>query len=247
MGDYKKRLRALQIELVELQRRAIAHGWKTLVIFEGRDSSGKDGTIKRLTEHTSPRETRIVALGKPTEREVTQWYFERYAPHLPAAQEFVFFNRSWYNRAGVERVMGFCSDAEYEEFMETVPTFERMLTRSGIRLVKYYLDITEDEQRKRLEARHEDPLKQWKISPIDEVALKHWKDYSRARDAMFERTSIPESPWLVVNANDKKLARLNVIADLLHRIDPKHVRRAPDPAIVFPYEPAALADGRIAR
>ncbi len=235
MGEYRKRLRKLQVELVALQRRAIAHDWKVLVIFEGRDASGKDGTIKRLTEHTSPRETRVVALPKPTQREATQWYFERYVPHLPAAQEFVCFNRSWYNRAGVERVMGFCTHDEYEEFMETVPVFEGMLIRSGIRLVKYYLDIDKDEQRKRLEARREDPLKQWKISPIDQSALAHWDAYSAARDAMFERTSTPESPWLVVDANDKKTARLNVIADLLHRLDPKHERAGADPAIVAPY------------
>ena len=243
---YRKRLRELQIALVELQRHAIKNNWKILTIFEGRDASGKDGTIKRIVEHASPRETRVVALGKPTQREETQWYFERYVSYLPAAQELVLFNRSWYNRAGVERVMGFCTDAEYEEFMETVPAFEQMLVRSGIKLIKYYLDITEDEQAKRLEARRDDPLKQWKISPIDDAALKQWNAYSKARDAMLLRTSTETAPWIVVRAGKKKKARLNVIADLLQRIDPKNADYSPDRSIVFPFEPEALKDGRIA-
>jgi polyphosphate kinase 2 len=248
VSGYTKELRDLQIRLVELQRRIIKNNEKVCVLFEGRDSSGKDGTIKRISEHTSPRETRIVALSKPTERETTQWYFERFVRHLPSAQELVLFNRSWYNRAGVERVMGFCTDGEYEEFIDTVPTFEGMLQRSGIHLVKYYLDITEDEQRKRLKDRREDPLKQWKESPIDDQAIAHWKDYSKARNAMFERTSTPTSPWIVVNANDKKIARLNVIRDLLIRLHHKdHDNDRPDPTIVFPFEAGALADGRIAK
>lgn len=247
MGDYRKQLREQQIRLVDFERRVIKNGWKVLLIFEGRDGSGKDGTIKRVTEHLSPRETRVVALGKPTERETTQWYFERYVPYLPAAQEVVCFNRSWYNRAGVERVMGFCTGDEYEEFMETVPTFEQMLTRSGIKLIKYYLDITKDEQRDRLEDRREDPLKHWKISPIDDQAIKHWDDYTKARNAMLERTSQPHAPWVVVKANDKKDARLNVIRDILARIDPDHNGDdRPDPSIVFEFEPAALHDGRLA-
>lgn len=246
MSEYKKQLRELQIRLVDFERRIIKNGEKVLVIFEGRDGSGKDGTIKRITEHLSPREIRIVALGKPTEREATQWYFERYVPHLPAAQEMVFFNRSWYNRAGVERVMGFCTHEEYEVFMETVPTFEQMLMRSGIKLIKYYLDITKDEQKERLEARREDPLKQWKISPIDDEAIKHWDDYSKARNDMFERTSAPNNPWVVVKANDKNEARLNVIRDILTRIDPKHEGEHPDPRIIFEAQPAALNDGRLA-
>ena len=245
---YRKRLRELQIALVALQRHAIKNDWKILTIFEGRDASGKDGTIKRIVEHASPRETRVVALSKPTQREETQWYFERYVRYLPAAQELVLFNRSWYNRAGVERVMGFCTDAEYEEFMETVPAFEHMLVRSGIKLIKYYLDITEDEQAKRLEARRDDPLKQWKISPIDGAALNKWKAYSHARDEMFLRTSTESAPWMVVRADKKKKTRLNVIADLLKRTDPKkNADYSPDRSIVFPFEPDALKDGRIAK
>jgi polyphosphate kinase 2 len=246
MGEYRKNLRDLQIGLVELQKRVISHDMKVLVILEGRDASGKDGTIKRITEHMSPRETRVVALGKPTEREAGQWYFERYVPHLPGSREIVLFNRSWYNRAGVERVMGFCTNDEYETFMETVNTFEAMLVRSNIKLVKYYLEITEDEQRKRLKARRTDPLKGWKISPIDEAAIAHWSDYSRARNAMFERTSTADAPWIVVDAIDKKRARLNVIADLLERLEGAHAHARPDRSVVFPYEPAALTDGRIA-
>ncbi len=247
MGEYKKQLRELQIRLVDFERRVITHGWKVLLIFEGRDGSGKDGTIKRVTEHLSPRETRIVALGKPTERETTQWYFERWTPHLPAAQEVVCFNRSWYNRAGVEHVMGFCTGDEYEAFMETVPTFETMLIRSGISLIKYYLDISKDEQKKRLEDRKTDPLKQWKISPIDETALKHWDAYTEARDAMLQRTSFHDSPWVVVRSNDKKAARCNVIRDILTRIDPDHAGEHPDPSVVFQFEPSALHDGRLSR
>ena len=247
---YAKSLHDVQVALVGLQRHAIKHQLKVLAIFEGRDSSGKDGTIKRITEHLSPRETRVVALGKPTEREATQWYFERYVPHLPAAAEVALFNRSWYNRAGVERVMGFCTDDDYEQFMETVTTFEYMLVRSGIHLVKYYLDIDKDEQKKRLESRREDPLKQWKISPIDDAAIDRWGAYSKARDAMFARTSSPASPWIVVNANNKKRARLNVIRDLLQRVDHHAPHRAgfePDRSVVFEFEPAALEDGRIAK
>ncbi len=246
MSDYKKQLRELQIGLVDFERRVIKDGWKVLLIFEGRDGSGKDGTIKRVTEHLSPRETRIVALGTPSQRETTEWYFERWTPHLPAAQEVVCFNRSWYNRAGVEHVMGFCTNDEYEAFMDMVPTFESMLIRSGIKLIKYYLDISEDEQKKRLEDRKTDPLKQWKISPIDETALKHWDAYTNARDAMFERTSV-QSPWIVVKADDKKAARLNVIRDILTRIDPDHSGDRPDPSVVFQFEPSALHDGRLAR
>jgi polyphosphate kinase 2 len=246
---YKRTLRALQIELVKLQRHLIAHGDRILVIFEGRDSGGKDGTIKRITQHLSPRETRVVALGKPSDREKTTWYFQRYVPHLPAAEELVLFNRSWYNRAGVERVMGFCTDAEYQEFMETVPYFEQMLQRSGIRLLKYYLDISKDEQKKRLKDRRKDPLKQWKMSPIDAQAQKHWEDYSLARNEMFARTHNPNSPWIVVRANDKHLARLNVIRDMLSRLpydDKDESLILPDPNLIFPYEEACLHNGMIA-
>lgn len=245
---YKHELHDLQVELVKLQKHFIAHGERILVILEGRDSGGKDGTIKRIIQHLSPRETRVVALGKPSERDRTSWYFQRYVPHLPSAEEMVLFNRSWYNRAGVERVMGFCSDAEYEEFMETVPAFEQMLIRSGIRLFKYYLDISKDEQKKRLAERRTDPLKQWKMSPIDAVAQKHWNDYSAARNEMFARTHSALAPWTVVRANDKKLARLNVIKDLLERMayaDKDHALICPNPDIVFTYAEAYLDNGMI--
>ena len=185
---YKKSLRTLQIELVKLQRHFIKCNDKILIIFEGRDAAGKDGTIKRIVQHLSPRETRVVALGKPTDRDRTSWYFQRYVSHLPAAQELVLFNRSWYNRAGVERVMSFCSESEYQEFMSSVTDFENMLVRSGIKLLKYYLDIDEPEQQRRLEDRKRDPLTQWKISPIDDQALHYWKAYSAARNEMLLRS-----------------------------------------------------------
>ncbi len=246
---YKRELRALQIELVKLQKHIIKKGRRIVVIFEGRDSGGKDGTIKRITEHLSPRETRVVALGKPTDRDRHSWYFQRYVPHLPTAEELVLFNRSWYNRAGVERVMGFCSDEEYEAFMQTVPDFEAMLIKDGITLFKYYLDISKHEQKKRLEARRKDPLKQWKMSPVDAAAQKHWEDYSQARNAMFARTHTVLAPWSVVRANDKKLTRLNVIKDLLARLDyaDKDEELAqPDPSLVFFYDETYLDNGMIA-
>jgi polyphosphate kinase 2 len=239
---YRESLRALQIELVKLQRHMIEHDYKILVLLEGRDAAGKDGAIKRIVEHLSPRETRVVALQKPTERENGSWYFQRYVPHLPATDEFVVFNRSWYNRAGVERVMGFCTDAQYEEFMATVLHFERMLVGSGIRFIKYYLDISRAEQKKRLAERHADPLKQWKISPIDAVANKKWKAYSKARDEMLARTDCELTPWTIVRGDDKKAARLNLIRDLLSRLpyDDKRPRLLKaDPEIVFRYEEAA--------
>jgi len=246
---YKQELHDLQVELVKLQKHIIARGDRILVLFEGRDSGGKDGTIKRITRHLSPRETRVVALGKPSDHDRTSWYFQRYTPHLPAAEQMVLFNRSWYNRAGVERVMGFCSEAEYEAFMEMAPAFEQMLIRSGIRLFKYYLDISKAEQKKRLAARRSDPLKQWKMSPIDAVAQKHWNDYSEARNDMFTRTHTPLAPWTVVRADDKKLARLNVIKDLLTQLDytdKDHGLIRPNPDIVFTYADAYLANGMIA-
>jgi polyphosphate kinase 2 len=216
-GDhhYKGQLHALQIELVKLQRHLIEKDARVLVIVEGRDGAGKDGSIKRLIEHMSPRDTRVHAPGKPSSRQESEWYFQRFVPYLPAAQEFVVFNRSWYNRAGVERVMGFCTKAELATFFEMVVPFESMLVRDGMELRKYYLDISKSEQKKRLEARREDPLKQWKISPVDQAALKHWKDYSKARDEMFERTSHADGPWCVVAADVKKVARLELIRDLL--------------------------------
>ena len=244
-----KALYDLQVELTRLQRHGIASGQKVLVIFEGRDAAGKDGAIKRIVEHLSPRETRMVALGKPSDRDRNSWYFQRWAPHLPASGEIVLFNRSWYNRAGVERVMGFATEEEYEEFFTTAPLFEQLLVHCGITIVKYYLDISRDEQKRRLKDRAEDPLKQWKISPIDEKAIKHWKDYSAARNEMLARTHTPFAPWVVVRADDKDAARLNVIRDLLSRFDfdSKHRQRdLPDPNITFPYDKAALSSGLIA-
>ncbi len=242
--DYEAMLRALQIDLVKVQRHVIKHRMKVLVIFEGRDASGKDGTIKRIVEHLSPRETRVVALGKPSDRDRASWYFQRWAPHLPAAEEMVLFNRSWYNRAGVERVMGFCTGRESEAFLEAVPVFEGQLAAAGIQIIKYYLDITRKEQKDRLRDRRKDPLKQWKLSPVDNVALKYWDAYSKARDDMLARTSTKHAPWVVVHADDKKRARLNVIRDLLGRVEcpdiDKH-RGMPDPRVVFGYEPGLSA------
>jgi polyphosphate kinase len=249
MKGYRKTLRLLQIELVKLQRTMIAANEKVLVIVEGRDAAGKDGAIKRVVQHLSPRETRVVALGKPSDRDCSAWYFQRYTHHLPTADEFVLFNRSWYNRAGVERVMGFCTDAQYEEFMETVIEYEQMLVRSGIRLFKYYLDISQEEQKRRLEDRREDPLKQWKISPIDQVAARHWRDYSKARNAMFARTHHAAGPWMIVRADHKRAARLNLIRDLLFRLDydgKDHKLVLPDPDVVFEYEERCVKDGTIA-
>ena len=234
-------LRELQIELVKVQSHIIKHGHKVLVLFEGRDAAGKDGTIKRIVEHLSPRETRVVALGKPSDRETSSWYFQRYVPHLPAAHEMVLFNRSWYNRAGVEQVMGFCSQREAERFLDDVVPFENMLIASGMQIVKYYLDISKKEQKQRLRDRRRDPLKQWKVSPIDQVALKHWDDYSEARDTMLARTSTERSPWIIVRADDKHVAHLNVIRDFLARLDcpktDKH-KAVPDRKVVFPYSKA---------
>lgn len=241
--DYEAQLRILQIELVKLQRHCIAKGRKVLILLEGRDAAGKDGSIKRIVEHLSPRETRVVALGKPSDRDCSAWYFQRYVAHLPTAGELVLFNRSWYNRAGVERVMGFCSHKEYEEFMHAVPQFEAMLVRSGIHLLKYYLDIGKAEQVRRLEARQRDPLKQWKCSPIDAVAVQHWNAYSNARNAMLERTHTAIAPWHIVKANDKRHARLHLIRDILSSLHYTGKRRAgwqADPAWVLPYGEACL-------
>ncbi len=247
--EYRKTLRALQIELVKLQRHMIANDYKILVVLEGRDAAGKDGTIKRIIEHLSPRETRVVALGKPSDRERSGWYFQRYARYLPVADEFVLFNRSWYNRAGVERVMGFCTGIEYEEFMATVLDFERMLVGSGIRLIKYYLDISKEEQKKRLAQRRADPLAQWKISPIDAQATRKWKAYSKARDEMLMRTHCPLTPWTIVHADDKKLARINLMRDLLSRLpydDKKSRLLKANPEIVFRFDETQLQNGKIA-
>ncbi|PKY10126.1 polyphosphate kinase 2 [Acidithiobacillus marinus] len=247
-AHYKAELHKLQIELVKLQRDIIRKNEKILVILEGRDSAGKDGSIKRVIEHLSPRETRVVALSKPSDKEQSQWYFQRYIEHLPSAAEMVFFNRSWYNRAGVEKVMGFCNEDQYEEFFAEVSHFEGMLVRSGIHLFKFYLDISRDEQKRRLEARKDDPLKQWKTSPIDEKAVKHWKDYSEARNIMFARSHSPFAPWIVVNANDKKTARLQLIKGILSRLsylDKDETGVLPDPSIIFEYDPLYLENGMI--
>ena len=217
-SSYDSKLRKLQIELVKLQNSLIKNGDQILVILEGRDTAGKDGTIKAITEHLSPRETRIVALGKPSDIESAEWYFQRYVAQLPKQGEFVLFNRSWYNRAGVERVMNFCTKAQYVNFMETVNDFESILARSDITILKYYLDISKKEQALRLKDRENDPLKQWKISPIDQQAQKNWNAYSKCRNEMLKRTSPKDAPWTIVKANDKKLAHLNLIRDLLSRV-----------------------------
>jgi polyphosphate kinase len=219
MKEHKKRLHALFIELVKLQKTVIASDLKLLVIVEGRDAAGKDGTIKRITRHLSPRETIVVALGKPSDFQLREWYFQRYAVHLPVSGQFVLFNRSWYNRAGVEKVMGFCSEQEYELFFKEVALFEQMLVQSGFIILKYYLDISMQEQESRLEDRRTDPLKQWKVSPIDQEAIKYWEDYSQARNKMLERTSFLAAPWFIVSADHKKQARNALITHLLGQID----------------------------
>jgi polyphosphate kinase 2 len=244
---YKAALLDLQIELVQLQRHLIKSNLQVLVLFEGRDTAGKDGVIKSITRHLSPRETRTVALGKPSDHDRRSWYFKRYVAHLPKTQEMVLMDRSWYNRAGVERVMGFCTDEEYSLFMSSVLQFEQLLINSGIQLLKYYLDISKKEQKQRLEARKKSPLKQWKTSPIDEVALDHWDDYSAARNAMLARTHNDIVPWYIVKADDKKSCRLNLIRHLLSSVeypDKKLIFR-PDPTIVFPYHEKCLENGAI--
>ena len=246
---YERQLVRLQIELVKLQRDVIERGRHVVVLFEGRDAAGKDGTIKRIIEHMSPRDTRVVALGPPTDRDEHSWYFQRYVARLPTGGEIVLFNRSWYNRAGVERVMGFCTKAETEEFLETAPHFEAMLERAGFTLLKYYLDISKAEQKRRLADRRKDPLSQWKLSPIDAKAPKLWHAYSKARNKMLERTHSVTSPWTIVRADDKQHARLNVIRDLLWRLDypgRHHRLNRPDRAVVFPYDPSVVENGLLA-
>ena len=215
---YFRELFRLQGELVKLQDWVVANKVKVAVLFEGRDSAGKGGAIKRITQRLNPRVCKVVALPAPNEREKTQWYFQRYISHLPAGGEIVLFDRSWYNRAGVEKVMGFCTDAEYEEFLRTVPDLERMMIRSGIILIKYWFSISDDEQYNRFMMRIHDPLKQWKLSPMDLEARRLWEQYTKAKETMLERTHIPEAPWWVVAANDKKKARLNCITHLLNQI-----------------------------
>jgi polyphosphate kinase 2 len=245
----KAELKAAQGELVKLQRHVIESGQKVLVVFEGRDASGKDGTIKRIVQHLSPREARVVALSVPSDRERHAWYFQRYVEHVPVDGEIVLFNRSWYNRAGVERVMKFCSKEEYEMFLETAPIFEDLLIHCGVKLVKYYLDISKEEEKKRLKERREDPMSQWKLSPIDEVAIKHFEDYTEARNEMLARTHTPAAPWTIIRTDDKHLMRLNVIRDLLTQIDfkgRKHKDDPPDPKIVFKFRKDAVEKGQLA-
>ncbi|RQO83225.1 polyphosphate kinase 2 [Acidovorax sp. FJL06] len=229
--QYFKELFRLQGELVKLQDWVQHSREKVVILFEGRDAAGKGGVIKRITQRLNPRVARVAALPAPNDRERTQWYFQRYVAHLPAAGEMVLFDRSWYNRAGVERVMGFCSDDEYEEFFRTVPDFEKMLVRSGIRLIKYWFSITDEEQHLRFLGRIHDPLKQWKLSPMDLESRVRWEAYTKAKETMLERTHIPEAPWWVVQAVDKKKARLNCIAHLLAQMPYQEV---PHPAVVLP-------------
>jgi polyphosphate kinase 2 len=241
-AEFDKELRSLQLELVIMQEYVKATGPKIVVIFEGRDAAGKGGVIKRIAERTNPRVCRVVALPAPTEREKTQWYFQRYVAHLPAAGEIVLFDRSWYNRAGVERVMGFCTEEEYEEFMRSCPEFERMLVRSGIHLIKYWFSVSDEEQERRFQARVNDPMRRWKLSPMDLESRARWVEYSRSKDEMFRYTDIKHAPWYVVNADDKRRARLNCIAHLLSMIDYEDLTpppldlppRGPDDAYVRP-------------
>jgi len=229
--QYFSQLFRLQAELVKLQDWVVASGEKVVILFEGRDAAGKGGAIKRITQRLNPRVCRVVALPAPNDRERTQWYFQRYVPHLPAAGEIVLFDRSWYNRAGVERVMGFCTPDEYEEFFRSVPEFERMLVRSGLRLLKYWFSITDEEQHLRFLGRIHDPLKQWKLSPMDLESRRRWEDYTKAKEVMLQRSHIPEARWWVVQAVDKKRARLNCIDHLLRQFPYGEVEKTP---IVLP-------------
>ncbi len=215
---YIEEIAHLQFELIKLQEWVRLQGLKVVVIFEGRDAAGKGGVIKRITESLNPRVCRVAALGTPTERERGQWYFQRYAAHLPARGEIVLFDRSWYNRAGVEHVMGFCAEDEYDEFLRSAPVFEEMLVRSGVYLIKYWFSVSDDEQEKRFQERMRSPIKRWKLSPMDIESRKHWVEYSKAKDVMFAKTDTRLTPWFVVNADDKKKARLNCIAHLLQQI-----------------------------
>jgi polyphosphate kinase len=228
---YFRELFRMQAELVKLQDWVVATGKKIVILFEGRDAAGKGGSIKRITQRLNPRVCRVAALPAPNNREKTQWYFQRYIAHLPAAGEMVLFDRSWYNRAGVERVMGFCTDEEYEDFFRSVPEFEKMLIRSGIQLIKYWFSITDEEQEFRFSCRVNDPLKQWKLSPMDLESRRRWEAYTRAKEIMMDRTSIPEAPWNIVQAVDKKRARLNCIHHLLQQVPYQEVPREP---IVLP-------------
>ena len=234
--QYEREKQSLQIELLKLQNWVKETGQKVVILFEGRDAAGKGGTIKRFMEHMNPRGAHVVALEKPTDTERTQWYFQRYIQHLPAAGEIVFFDRSWYNRAGVERVMGFCSDEEYQDFLVTVPELEKMLVRSGIRLFKLWFSVSRHEQLQRFQGRQVDPLKQWKLSPIDLASLDKWDDYTSAKEAMFRFTDHADAPWVVVRSDDKKRARLNAMRYVLSQLDYRHKSSSldltPDPLII---------------
>jgi polyphosphate kinase 2 len=230
--EYLAELQKLQIQLIQLQEWVKAKGLKVVVIFEGRDAAGKGGCIKRITECLNPRVVRVVALPAPSDREKTQWYFQRYVPHLPAGGEIVLMDRSWYNRAGVEHVMGFCTDEQYQDFLRSCPEFERMLVRSGIILVKYWFSVSNEEQERRFRARIEDPTKRWKLSPMDLGSRTHWVEYSMAKDTMFRFTDIKQAPWWVVNSDDKKRARLNVIHHLLSLIPFEDL--TPEPIVLPP-------------
>jgi polyphosphate kinase 2 len=224
---YFRELFKLQAELVKLQDWVVARKHRLVVVFEGRDTAGKGGAIKRITQRLNPRVCRVAALPAPTERERTQWYFQRYIAHLPAGGEIVLFDRSWYNRAGVERVMGFCTDEQYEEFFRSAPEFEKMLVRSGIQLIKYWFSISDEEQQLRFGARIHDPMKQWKLSPMDVESRRRWENYTVAKEVMFKRTHIPEAPWWIVNGIDKKRARLNCIHHLLSQVKYEEIKHEP--------------------
>jgi polyphosphate kinase 2 len=235
-GAYEKHKEELQVELLKVQSWVKETGQRIIVIFEGRDAAGKGGTIKRFMEHLNPRAARVVALEKPNEHELGQWYFQRYINHLPTEGEMVFFDRSWYNRAGVERVMGFCDSMQYLEFMRQVPDLERMLVRSGIRVFKYWFSVTHEEQDRRFQARNGDPLKQWKLSPIDKESQGKWQEYTEAKEAMFFYTDTADAPWTIIKSDDKKRARLNCMQHFLSELDyprkDRHLIHGPDPLIV---------------
>ncbi len=246
--SYDQQIETLQLALVQTQIHGLAQGERIIIVLEGRDGAGKDGVISRLTEHLAPRNTRVVSLPKPSDRQRSEWWFQRYVRHFPAAGEWVIFNRSWYNRAGVEPVMGFCTPVEHQQFLRDAPAFEAMLAESGIKLVKYWLDISEKEQTRRLDDRRRNPLKALKISPMDGEAQARWSDFSRARDEMLSRTHTPLAPWTCVHTDDKKQARINLLRHLLRTIAPPVISAGlppPDPAIVYAFEAAALGDGRL--
>jgi len=248
--DYQEDLERHQLALVRWQQHAIEAGDKVLVIFEGRDAAGKDGSIRVITEHLSVRNSRVVALPKPSDTERSQWYFQRYAAHLPAGGQLTLFNRSWYNRGGVEPVMGFCTPAQHETFLRDAPVFESLLTDSDLKLVKLWLDVSKKEQAKRLAERKDDPLKVMKSSPLDAAAQEKWDDYTAARDEMLRRTHTAQAPWVCVRGDQKKAARLNIMRHLVHTLAPPDIASCvdkPDPNVLFPFELAALTDGRLER